>query len=98
MVDRGWQTAPILHLPSSIIHHLSSIPRLPLFNAKAPRRRDAEVEYYNTRNLSDPWSGRTFEALATNTLGDGFMASPTVDGKAFYLRSKTHLSRVEAIR
>jgi hypothetical protein len=35
--------------------------------------------------------------LATNTLASGFMASPAVDGKAFYLRTKTHLNRVESV-
>jgi len=39
--------------------------------------------------------GRTFEVLATNILASGFMASPAVAGKAFYLRTKTHLNRVE---
>jgi hypothetical protein len=28
-------------------------------------------------------------------LDDGFMASAAVDGRAFYLRTKTHLYRVE---
>jgi outer membrane protein assembly factor BamB len=39
--------------------------------------------------------GRTFESLATNKLADGFMASPAVSGKSFYLRTKTCLYRVE---
>ena len=39
--------------------------------------------------------GRTCEVLATNTLASGFMASPAVSGKAFFLRTKTHLYRVE---
>ncbi len=39
--------------------------------------------------------GRNFEVLATNELDDGFMASPAVSGKAFFLRTKTHLYRVE---
>jgi len=39
--------------------------------------------------------GRTFEVLTTNTLADGFMASPAVDGNAFYLRTRTHLYRIE---
>ena len=38
--------------------------------------------------------GRTLQPLATNTLASGFMASPAVDGKAFYLRTKTHLYKV----
>lgn len=40
--------------------------------------------------------GRTYEVLATSKLDDGFMASPAVDGKALYLRTKTHLYRVES--
>jgi outer membrane protein assembly factor BamB len=40
--------------------------------------------------------GRTLQVLATNKLDAGFMASPAADGKAFYLRTKTHLYRVEA--
>lgn len=39
--------------------------------------------------------GRKCEILAQNTLGDGFMASPAVDGKALILRSRTVLYRVE---
>jgi outer membrane protein assembly factor BamB len=39
--------------------------------------------------------GRKFELLATNTLDDGCMASPAVDGKALLLRTKTHLYRIE---
>jgi outer membrane protein assembly factor BamB len=40
--------------------------------------------------------GRTLEILATNTLANGFMASPAADGKAFFLRTRTHLYRVES--
>ena len=40
--------------------------------------------------------GRTLEVLATNTLSGGFMASPAVSGKALFLRSKTHLYRIES--
>jgi outer membrane protein assembly factor BamB len=36
-----------------------------------------------------------FQLLAENQFPDGFMASPAVSGKALYLRSKTHLYRVE---
>jgi len=36
-----------------------------------------------------------FRPLATNELGDGFMASPAVAGNALFLRSKTHLYRIE---
>jgi outer membrane protein assembly factor BamB len=39
--------------------------------------------------------GRAFTVLAENTLEDGFMASPAVDGRAFYLRTRSALYRVE---
>jgi len=34
--------------------------------------------------------------LATNKLDSGFMASPAVSGKALFLRTKTHLYRIES--
>lgn len=40
-------------------------------------------------------AGRRFQVLAENKLEDGFMASPAVAGKAFYLRTRTHLYRLE---
>jgi outer membrane protein assembly factor BamB len=39
--------------------------------------------------------GRQYKELATNTLDDGCMASPAVDGRALILRTKTHLYRIE---
>ena len=39
--------------------------------------------------------GRTFEKLAESQLDEGFMASPAIAGKAFYLRTRTHLYRIE---
>lgn len=39
--------------------------------------------------------GRKFEAVASNTLDDGMMASPIVDGRALVVRTKTHLYRIE---
>lgn len=41
-------------------------------------------------------AGRAFEVLAENALDEGFMASPAAVGKALFLRSKTHLYRIEA--
>jgi hypothetical protein len=38
---------------------------------------------------------RELELLATNKLDDGTMASPAVYDKAIYLRTKTHLYRLE---
>ncbi len=36
-----------------------------------------------------------YQPLATNHLDDGAMASPAIAGKAIYLRTKTHLYRIE---
>jgi NAD(P)-dependent dehydrogenase (short-subunit alcohol dehydrogenase family) len=38
---------------------------------------------------------REFKLLATNLLDAGCMASPAVYGKALYVRTKTHLYRIE---
>ncbi len=40
--------------------------------------------------------GREYEELARNKLDDGFMSSPAAAGKAFYLRTRSHLYRIEA--
>lgn len=39
--------------------------------------------------------GPDLEIIATNQLAEGCMASPALDGKAIYLRTKTHLYRIE---
>jgi outer membrane protein assembly factor BamB len=39
--------------------------------------------------------GRKYERLALNRLDDGFMASPAIAGKALFLRTRTHLYRIE---
>lgn len=41
-------------------------------------------------------AGRSLEILATNSLDDGFMASPAVSGKALILRTKKSLYRIES--
>jgi outer membrane protein assembly factor BamB len=40
-------------------------------------------------------AGREFKVLAENKLDAGFMASAAIAGKALYVRSKTHLYRLE---
>jgi outer membrane protein assembly factor BamB len=40
-------------------------------------------------------AGRRFRLLAENRLDEGFLASPAVAGKALFLRSRTHLYRIE---
>ena len=65
--------------------------------AASPIYADGRLYFFSqdgTTTVLKP--GRTLDVLATNTLAGGFMASPAADGKAFYLRTKTHLYRVEA--
>jgi outer membrane protein assembly factor BamB len=40
-------------------------------------------------------AGREFKVLATNTLDDGVMGSPAIADGAMFLRTKTHLYRIE---
>ncbi|MEM7233173.1 MAG: hypothetical protein AAF517_13440 [Planctomycetota bacterium] len=39
--------------------------------------------------------GKTFDLVVKNKLADGFMASPAVAGRALYLRTRSHLYRIE---
>ena len=40
-------------------------------------------------------AGRQFKLLAENQLDDGFMASPAISGRVLFLRTRTHLYRIE---
>jgi outer membrane protein assembly factor BamB len=40
-------------------------------------------------------AGREYKVLAEHRLNEGFMASPAVDGNALFLRTVTHLYRIE---
>lgn len=64
--------------------------------ASSPISADGRLYFFSQEGVTTVVKpGRTYEALATNTLDGGFMASPAADGKAFYLRTKSHLYRVE---
>lgn len=62
----------------------------------APVYADGLIWFFNEQGkCTAVEAGRTFKVVAENQLGDGFMASPAVVGKAFYMRSRTKLYRVE---
>ena len=66
-------------------------------HAASPIYGDGRLYFFNQAGATTVLKpGRTFEPLTTNTLSGGFMASPAVAGKALYLRTKTHLHRIEA--
>lgn len=65
--------------------------------ASSPIHADGRLYFFSQEGVTTVIKpGRTLEVLARNTLDGGFMASPAADGKALYLRTKTHLYRVEA--
>jgi len=64
--------------------------------AASPVYGDGRLYFFSQEGVTTVLKpGRQYERLAQNTLADGFMASPAVSGKAFYLRTKTHLYRIE---
>ena len=65
--------------------------------AASPIYGDGRLYFFNQEGKTTVLKpGRTCEILATNSLSGSFMASPAVAGKAFFLRTKTYLARVEA--
>lgn len=65
--------------------------------AASPIYADGRLYFFNQQGKTTVLKpGRSFEAVATNTLASGFMASPAVAGKALFLRTKTHLNRIES--
>lgn len=64
--------------------------------SSAPILADGRIYFFNEEGKATVIAtGREYKILAENTMGDGFMATPAVAGKALFLRSRTHLYRVE---
>jgi outer membrane protein assembly factor BamB len=64
--------------------------------ASSPIVADGRVYFCNQDGLTTVITpGREYKLLATNTLDDGFMASPAVADGALFLRTKSHLYRIE---
>ena len=62
----------------------------------SPLYADGRIYYCNQTGTTFVVAAKPeFELLATNKLDAGFMASPAVYDKALYLRTKTHLYRVQ---
>jgi len=63
----------------------------------SPIYANGRLYFFSTQGKSSVLKpGRTFEVLAANKLDVGLMASPAVAGNALFLRTKTHLYRIEA--
>ncbi|HLH54261.1 MAG TPA: PQQ-binding-like beta-propeller repeat protein [Verrucomicrobiae bacterium] len=64
--------------------------------AASPIYADGRIYFFSQQGKTTVVKpGRSFEALATNSLSTGFMASPAVSGHALFLRTKTDLYRIE---
>jgi outer membrane protein assembly factor BamB len=64
--------------------------------AASPIYGDGRIYFFSQQGKTAVLKpGRAFESITTNSLPNGFMASPAVSGKALFLRTKTALYRVE---
>jgi len=71
--------------------------RVPGRYAASPIYADGRLYFFNQQGITTVLKpGRTFTVLSTNTLSNGFMASPAAIDHAFVLRTRTHLYRVES--
>ncbi len=71
--------------------------RIPGKYCASPVYVDGRIYLFNQKGTTTVIKpGRVFEVLATNTLDNGLMASPAVSGKAFFVRTRTHLYRIES--
>jgi outer membrane protein assembly factor BamB len=62
----------------------------------SPIYADGRIYFFNQEGQATVIKpGRTCNIMATNTLDDGLMACPSLAGKSFYIRTKTHLYRIE---
>jgi outer membrane protein assembly factor BamB len=65
--------------------------------AASPVYGDGRLYFFSQQGTTTVLKpGRAFAGLATNSLAGSFMASPAASGKALFLRTKTHLYRVES--
>jgi outer membrane protein assembly factor BamB len=65
--------------------------------AASPIYADGRLYFFDQQGTTSVLKpGRALEVMATNRLANGFMASPAVSGKAFFLRTKTDLYRIES--
>ena len=85
------------HLPGSRHRQAGLDGRIGGNYAASPIYADGRLYFFNQQGKTTVLKpGRTFEVLATNTLDSGLMASPAVARNSLFLRTKTHLYRIQA--
>ena len=71
------------------------LPGLGKYSA-SPTYADGRIYFFNENGTCPVIeAGRQFKVLAQNKLDGGFMATPAIAGQALFVRSKTHLYRIE---
>jgi outer membrane protein assembly factor BamB len=64
--------------------------------SSSPVSAEGRVYVFSEDGLATVFeAGRTFKTIAENKLDEGFLASPAIDGKALFLRTRTHVYRIE---
>jgi outer membrane protein assembly factor BamB len=95
MVDQDGGVASCLEAKTGAVIWRERLPGTGNHSA-SPIHADGRIYFFNENGHSVVIAaGREFKVLAENKLDGGFMASPAAAGKALYLRSKTHLYRIE---
>jgi hypothetical protein len=60
------------------------------------KRRDGRIYFFDDEGMTHVLgTGREAKILSRNRLDDGCMASPAVAGSSLFVRTKTHLYRIE---
>lgn len=65
-------------------------------HSASPLYGDGKIYCFNEQGVSSVlMTGKSFQRLAENTLAEGIIASPAAADRALYIRTKSHLYRIE---
>ncbi len=95
MVDQDSGVVSCLEAMSGEVVWRERLPGIGHHSA-SPIHAEGRIYFFNQNgHCTVIEAGRQFKVLAENKLDEGFMASAAVAGKALFLRSRTHLYRIE---
>ncbi len=95
MVDQDGGVASCLEAKTGEVVWRERLPGSGNHSA-SPVHADGRIYFFNENGHGTVIeAGRQFKVLAENKLDAGFMASAAIAGQALFLRSKTHLYRIE---
>ena len=65
-------------------------------HSASPLYGDGKIYYFSEQGVSSVFlPGKKFQLLARNQLPGGIVASPAAAGRALYIRTQSHLYRIE---